>query len=204
MAQINLQPAYEKAKKELAGISPEAASDNAQVAFDPVGFFFTVPFLGTKYHVYYPSGEVRCAGEKKEVPLAYQIILLHYLTHCSPRAVEGRKIAFRELPGGSIYVGPFTKRSINPLVAIFGSKPGKLAEAAGKLGGWTEKMGDLAVTVPVLPKIPITFVLWEGDDEFPPSGNVLFDASAPSHLDTEDYALLPGLTIWEMKKLVQI
>ena len=115
--------------------------------------------------------------------------------------MEGKLISFRELPSGSIYIGPFTNRAIKPLVSIFGDRPGALAEAAEKIGGQRVEMGDLSVKVPVLPKIPITFLLWEGEDEFTSSGNVLFDASAPSHLDTEDYALLPGLAIWEMKRL---
>ncbi len=208
MALINLIPAHKKAIKEFARAVPEDMAGNALVDFDQSGFFLTVPFLGSKYHVYYPGGEVKyCDGEgekTEEVQIDYQIVLLHYLTHCSPRVVENTKVSFKELPSGSIYIGPFTSRAIKPLVAIFAGKTKKLVEAALKLGGWKEDIGDVAVTVPVLPKIPITFVLWEGDDEFPPSGNVLFDASAPSHLHTEDYALLPGLTLWEMKRIVQI
>ncbi len=200
-AQINLQPAREKAGKVFAASSPEAMAAKARVEYDGELSFFLVPFLGQNYRVYHPSGKITREDGSGGAPLAYEIVLLHYLTQCSPRGVEGKLISFRELPSGSIYIGPFTNRAIKPLVSIFGDRPGALAEAAEKIGGQRVEMGDVAVTVPVLPKIPITFVLWEGDDEFPASGNVLFDASAPSHLDTEDYALLPGLAIWEMKRL---
>jgi len=40
--------------------------------------------------------------------------------------------------------------------------------------------------------VPITFVLWRGDEEIPPSGNVLFDASIPSYLPVEDIAVVCG------------
>lgn len=200
-AQINLQPAREKAGEEFAAANPEAMAANAVVQFNPEESYFTVPFLGQKYRVYYPGGRVVQDEGQGELPLVYEIVLLHYLAYCSPRGLDGTGIAFKELPSGSIYIGPFTNRAIRPLVSIFGNKPGALVDAAQKLGGRKVDMGDLAVTVPVLPKIPITFVLWEGDDEFPASGNVLFDSSAPSHLHTEDYALLPGLAIGEMKRL---
>jgi hypothetical protein len=203
-AQINLNPAHGKAIEEFARLNPESMADKAMVSYERDKSFFTVPFLGKEYRVYYPSGRVMYCNEQGEVPQAFQIVLLHYLAKCSNRMPEGSKVAFRELPSGSIYVGPFTNRSIKPLVSIFGSNPNKLVEAAVKLGGWKEDLGDVAVTVPVLPKIPITFVLWEGDDEFQPSGNVLFDVSASSHLHTEDYALLPGLAVWELKKVAQI
>lgn len=208
MALINLKPAHAKALEEFARAVPEVMASNAAVDFDRSGSYFTVPFLGNKYRVYYPGGDVEYCAEKstkaEEVKIDYKVVLLHYLTHCSPRTVENIRVSFKELPSGSIYVGPFTNRAIKPLVAIFGERNKKLVEAALLLGGWKEDIGDVAVTVPVLPKIPVTFVLWEGDDEFPPSGNVLFDASAPSHLHTEDYALLPGLALWEMKRIAKI
>jgi len=201
-AQINLKPAREKAGQEFALVEPGAAASNARVLFDREGGYFTVPFLGREYRVYYPSGRAERVADGGQAPLADEIVLLHYLTKCSPRSVEEVKIAFQELPSGSIYIGPFTNRAIRPLVSIFGPHPEALAEAAKKLGGWEVELGDVGVTVPVLPKIPITFVLWEGDEEFPPNGNILFDASAPAHLHTEDYALLPGMVIWEMKRLI--
>ncbi len=200
-AQINLKPAREKAGKEFALVDPQAVKTNARVVFNRDGAYFVVPYLGQEYRVYYPSGRAERVAGPGAVPPADEIVLLHYLTKCSPREVEGVKIAFQELPSGSIYIGPFTNRAVRPLVSIFGANPGALVDAAEKLGGWKIELGDVGVTVPVLPKIPITFVLWEGDDEFPANGNILFDASAPAHLHTEDYALLPGLAIWEMKRV---
>lgn len=201
-AQINLKPAHEKAVHDFARLNPTSMADKALVNYVKKGSYFIVPFLGKEYRVSYPDGEVVLYKQQGEVPQAFQIVLLHYLAKCSNRMPEGLKVAFGELPSGSIYVLPFNNRSIKPLVATFGANPQKIVVAGLSMGGWKENMGDAAVTVPILPKIPVTFVLWEGDDEFQPSGNILFDVSAPSHLHTEDYALLPGLAIWEMKKLV--
>lgn len=202
MAKINLEPAHAVAKAEFAEKVPEEMARNSMVVYEPERKRFIVPFLRQDYYIHFPDGSVEMVGKKEEVDQTVQILLLHYLTHASPGQVQDKLISFKELPGGMIYVEPFTNRAIRPLVGIFGNNPSKLVEAGESLGGKRRNMGDAAVTVPVLPKIPITFVIWEGDDEFPPAGNVLFDSSAPFHLDTEDYALLPGLVLSEMKKKI--
>lgn len=200
MAFINLTPAHDTAISEFARGIPEEMRLGAAVEFDEEASRFIVPFLETRYLVSYPSGEVSREDESGEVPQVVQILLLHYLVHAVDLPVEGRLISFKELPDGFIYITPFTNRAIRPLVALFGGAPEKLVEVGKKLGGWSAGTGDFSVTVPVLPRVQITFVLWEGDDEFPVSGNVLFDATASHHLKTEDYALLPGLVLNEMKK----
>lgn len=168
--------------------------------YDQENRLFTVPFLGTKYFVSFPDGEITSEKKGENVPMTYSVIILHYLINAGGCPLTGRYITFKELPGGSIYVEPFNNRAIRPLISFFGSSPHLLVEAGQRLGGVKAEAGDWAVTINVLPMVPITFVIWEGDQEFPPGGNILYDASAPYYLETEDYALLPGLTIFEMKK----
>jgi len=201
VAQINLNPAHKVAVTEFAEKNPEDMALNSMAIYDPERKIFSLNFVGKEYFVHYPDGTV-WMSEKDNVSQIVQILLLHYLTHASPTQVQGKNISFKELPSGMIYVNPFTNRAIRPLVGIFGQDPSKLIQAGKSLGGDVADMGDAAVTVPVLPKIPVTFVIWEGDDEFPPTGNVLFDASAAFHLHTEDYAWLPGLALSEMKTKV--
>ncbi|WP_242868818.1 DUF3786 domain-containing protein [Desulfotomaculum copahuensis] len=201
---MNLQPALAQARLAFAARDAQAMADNAAAAYRPETGEFTVAFLGDRYQVFYPGGGIKKIGAEREEPLEIQVVLLHYLGQAGPARPENRWISFKELPGGSIYTGPFTNRSILPLVGIFGNRPDELVRAGLLLGGKREQAGDVAVSIPVLPKIPLAFVLWPGDDEFPPSGNVLFDASAPRHLPTEDYAWLPGLALAKMKSLAGI
>ena len=41
-----------------------------------------------------------------------------------------------------------------------------------------------ASQVLALPKLPLAAVLWDGDEEFPPSSQILFDDVATTHLTT--------------------
>ena len=50
-----------------------------------------------------------------------------------------------------------------------------------------------AVALAALPRVPIAFVLWCGDDEFTPSASVVFDASIEGYLDAEAATVLAEL-----------
>lgn len=189
----------------LAKFQAASLDEMARYCGYPVeGNLFHVNFLGQQFTVEYPSGKFDPEpAPDGELPIFAQILVLHYLADCQGTAEQGKLISYKELPGGSIYIQPFTNRAINPLVRIFGAKPERLLEVSAQLGGKPVRLGDAAVIIPVFPHIPVTLVLWEGDDEFPPSGNILFDASAPAILPTEDYAVLAGFVVATLKKLAK-
>ncbi|MHB1653915.1 MAG: DUF3786 domain-containing protein [Desulfitobacteriaceae bacterium] len=162
---------------------------------------FQVNFLGQVLTVEYPSGNFEPEPTAEgELPIFAQILILHYLSQCSDIEEQGKLISYKEIPGGSIYIQPFTNRAIRPLVQLFGDNPRRLMEIAEGLGGKPVQHGDTAVTIRVFPRIPLTLVLWEGDEEFPPTGNILFDASAASMLPTEDYAVLASFVVGTLKR----
>lgn len=193
--------AYREVCKDLAAEKePRVVAAKSGCRFDAGGSFFEVPFLGRYYHVAYPSGEVTPAGpvpgaEPPAAPsgdhlLTVSILLVHYLTRATGLPVAGEWIAFRELPGGEIYNTPFTNRTIRPMVGIFGRQPAKLVEAFLKLGGRQEKMGHASGSIDAFPMVPVCCVVWEGDDEIPSSGQILFDRSAPGYMETEALVVL--------------
>lgn len=160
-----------------------------------------VNFLGQRFQVEYPSAKFEPEPQAEgELPIFSRILILHYLCNQTEKSVTDQLISFKELPGGSIYNQPFSNRAIRPMVEHFGEQPERLLEAAQKIGGKPVKLGDAAVTLNVFPKIPVTLVLWQADEEFPASGNILFDRSASEFLPTEDYAVLAGFVVMALKK----
>jgi len=159
-------------------------------------------FLGQHFKIDYPSGNfVPMKASDGELPIATQILILHYVSNLSEPLEVGKLISFKELPGGAIYIKPFTGRAIDPLVRTFGSDPDSLLELVTRLGGQSNGLGDVGVTYRVFPRIPVALILWRADDEFPASGNILFDASAPSILPTEDFAVLASMVVFGLKRI---
>ena len=62
------------------------------------------------------------------------------------------------------------------------------------LDGSSLDLGDAAVVLPALPRVPVAIVLWGGDEEFTPSASVAFDASIEGYLDTEAVTALADFT----------
>jgi hypothetical protein len=102
-------------------------------------------------------------------------------------------VSFRQLPGGHAYYNAFLRRTVNSIQKIFGSKPERLVEAAKLLGGSKTEYGDYSVKIYSLPLVPITVVLWAGNQEFEASASMLFDSSVSNYLSTEQAAMLGEL-----------
>jgi len=196
----DLSMAYEVALKKFRACSLE---DIARCSGYPCdGNAIAIDFLGEHYKVEYPSGNfVSVPISEGELPLATQILILHYLANPTEILETGKFISFKELPGGAMYIKPFTGRAIDPLIRIFGSNPERLLEVATSIGGTSNGHGDVGVTFRAFPRVPVTLILWRSDDEFPASGNILFDSSAPLILPTEDYAVLASSVVFGFKRI---
>ncbi len=199
---FNLDVAHGRALDQLAALKPEQVAENAGLIYDPSGRFWQLQFLGRNYRVAYPGGKI-FDPEGNEVPLYLSILMLHYLVTADGKPLTGRWISYRHLPGGDIYMVPFQRRAIQPFLHSFGRQPENFCRAAAALGGIKGPGGGVNMIIPVLPRVPLSFVLWPGDEELPSSANILFDAQAPSYLPTEDYAHLPALVIKEMEAYLE-
>lgn len=106
--------------------------------------------------------------------------------HQSPSSI----ITFKDLPEGTIYFPTFRKRVINPLLKAFENKTDKFIEACYRLNGIPASKGDVASYFQVLPRIGMTFVMWNGDSELPGEGTVLFTKDIINYLPIEDITVL--------------
>jgi hypothetical protein len=163
-----------------------------------------INYLNQPYHITLPDVEISLEGSPDfigmEVPLKDKILILHYFTGAKGTSAIGKLIAYKQLPGGISYFPAFSQRAIAPFVNHFGKNPELLIKAAAKLGGGEADYGDVSVTVNAFDHVPITLVLWRGDEELAPNGNILFDANISDYLSTEDVTVLGETIIWKLVK----
>lgn len=199
------QQAVELGKRALSDKNPDllAGFAGAEVERDSRGkISFSLRFLNRK--VLCPWPDLIFSGKEagEALPIQQQVLLMHYLMgawNSKGAAVTGEWIAFQDVPDGRFYLDAFLKRAKVPLVSAFGSDPERLQEVAGTAYGATDlDHGDIAVKVRALPLVPVALILWRGDDEFPPEGNLLFDRNIIKIFSAEDIAWLSGLVVYPL------
>jgi len=124
--------------------------------------------------------------------LGDQILLLHYLLSEVSAEPTGDLITFRELPGGQFYWQPFLSRSVKPLVKRIGNDLDLLRKNLDRFDWQTAPLGDLGARVHALGKLEVTLVYRQGDEEFSPTAEVLFDSSVKRIYGAEDVAFMAG------------
>jgi hypothetical protein len=162
-----------------------------------------VEYLSRSYQVTLPDVKLSPVDNKEEISIRDKILILHYLTQAKGTPLANEVIAYKQLPEGAHYFPTFYKRAIKPLTDHFGKQPNLLIDTAGKLGGYQADYGDVAVTINAFKLVPVTLVLWQGDEEFPPDGNILFDATVSDYLSTEDINVLCEIIAWKLVKLLR-
>ena len=160
-------------------------------------------YLNKPYLVTLPEVKISLIGKGEEVPLRDKILILHYLIMARGTPLSNKVITYKELPEGASYFPTFYNRTIRPLVSHLGKEPRQLLDVAGMLGGYEANYGDVAATINAFSRVPITFVLWRGDVELAPEGNVIFDRTISDYLPTEDIIVLCETVVHRLVKLLR-
>ena len=85
------------------------------------------------------------------------------------------------------------------MLLSFGERPELLVKLAGEAYGATPlDQGDVSVLISPLPLVRLALIIWRGDDEFPPDGNILFDRNILKLLSAEDMAWLSGMVVYPL------
>ncbi len=163
------------------------------------GTVLTLKFLNRTVNMGWPGCDFFFDKSDEEVPIQQQVLLLHYLNGVGESTLSNDWIAYQEVPDGKFYLDAFLRRAKNPMVQAFGERPELLVDLAKEVYIAEEaEQGDFSIIVQALPLIPVALILWEGDDEFPPEGNILFDRSISTILSAEDIAWLAGMVIYPL------
>lgn len=191
------------AREKLASTDPSHLAKRCGAEFREIDSSIVLTYLGKTYTIAWPSGSILQFGSSDEVPVTVRVLLLNYVLYAHKQSGTDELIAFRDIPGASVYEPSFTKRAINPLMRTFDGKPDLLLAVGERLGGIRAEVADTAITLSVLPLLPVTYGVWHGDAEFPSSGVILFQASARRLLTVECVVVAASNGVYEMMKVVR-
>jgi len=193
--QKNYRQSFDLACASIQGMDLEERAKKAGADYQKRGDEekITLQFFSEPYHIRFPQIEFY-SPSKKVVSLVTRILLLHYLIHADGNNLTGTRVAYKEIQGSMIYAGVFARRVTEPLQRKFGKSAQGFKKTGIRSGGEPVEVGDASFILRAFPYVPLQYVLWEGDEEFPPSVQLLFDASVDHYISLEDIVVLGQIT----------
>lgn len=129
-----------------------------------------------------------------------ELFTLIYLRNASPHPVAGEMIGLRDLKDSHFFQGPH-ELDTRPVIERYGRDPAGFREACLRLKGIPLAGADEGFTLRPFPKIPVHFLLWIADEEFPARLSVLFDRSVETHLQAD---AIWGIANWTCARLLTL
>ncbi|MEW6442781.1 MAG: DUF3786 domain-containing protein [bacterium] len=189
--------------EELRGLDPGEVCRRALAAYDEKEASYRVRFLDRSYRVS-PSRRSVVRAEDgagtsfrfAETSFAEALVLVLYLLRAKELPLSGRQQTERELPGGGTFFQGPHELPRAPLLERFGGDPPGLLQAGLALGAKPLAFGDAAFRLQALPRVPVDYILWAEDEEFPARLTLAFDSSAAEHLPLDVlWALIHIITV---------
>ena len=176
----------EKAWETLKGLDPKDVEQRASVSYNDgayvlrsLGMEFSISPEGRTIDNLSPEGEVLV----KKFGYFFNHSALWYLVLAKDIALTGRHIKPQGLKGGEVFFRGTHVLPLDGLAGKYGADKDGFIEQARILGGKPlSGFGDAAVELLPLPRMPVTLILWLGDEEFPPRVDLLLDSSCEMHV----------------------
>jgi hypothetical protein len=113
-----------------------------------------------------------------------ELVCLVYLLNAGPEPLSQEMVSVEGLKDAQFFHGPH-ELMVQPLLDRCANDLNGFKKAAEDLEGEILRLADVAFRVWALPKIPIYYLFWEGDEEFEARLSILFDRSIEYHLSAD-------------------
>lgn len=203
-----MEPVYGKNNKEERPLAhyleryraadPGEMSVRCGLPWDDKTRQFSLTFLGEQFTLTHPEFVVE---GPRTLTNAERILLLRYLLEGRAAPAGGRWLTYREVPWGEVYLQQFDGRCVKRFAFTYGGRPELLERIVARLPAVRLDRGDAGYQVELLPGLQIQFILWLGDEEFPPSGQILFSDNFLLAFTAEDMAVIGDIVLGRMKAL---
>ena len=188
---------HEELWLQLGGLDRQKTEKRAKCHYLYEGDCFTITLLSREYVVDLNEKQI-CSVSPVSVSesagFLEQLCILVYLINSKELPLANRLVKAESLPGGEFFFrGPHTL-PIKNISEAFGSNPSLLYEAGMLYGAKKCDFGNASVEIPVLPRVPVTFVIWSSDNEFDARASILFDQTVIEQLPLDALLAVVNLT----------
>ncbi len=156
------------------------------------------------------SGSPQSAGHRRKAspsgltaePAEFleQLCILAYLINAQDLPLAGKLVGAETLPGGQFFFRGLHSLPTKKLEQAFGNHPEVLHRISARFDAERCEFGDASIRLYVLPRLPLTIVIWRRCEEFDARASILFDQTAASQLPLDALLAAANLTVEALAK----
>ena len=183
---------------------PKEIAERLGISYNEEEKSFTLKFLGTTYQISWPDFQVTHDKDDMgfyplETMTYARTLTIRFLLNGAEASGTGKFKTYREMPWGEVYLRQFDGRCIKRLAFSYGNRIKDFQAIMEHMHCVPVKHGDIAYQLEIFPDYLVQMILWEGDDEFPPSSQILFSDNFPVSFQAEDMAVMGDVIIGSLK-----
>ena len=187
---------------------PKEIAARLGISYDEEQKYFTLKFLGTVYQISWPDFQVSHEADDMgfyplETMTYARTLTIRFLLNGAEASGTGKFKTYREMPWGEVYLRQFDGRCIKRLAFSYGNRIKDFQAIMEHMHCVPVKHGDIAYQLEIFPDYLVQMILWEGDDEFPPSSQILFSDNFPISRQAEDMAVMGDVIIGSLKSFAK-
>ena len=187
---------------------PKEIAARLGISYDEEQKYFTLKFLGTVYQISWPDFQVSHEADDMgfyplETMTYARTLTIRFLLNGAEASGTGKFKTYREMPWGEVYLRQFDGRCIKRLAFSYGNRIKDFQAIMEHMHCVPVKHGDIAYQLEIFPDYLVQMILWEGDDEFPPSSQILFSDNFPISFQAEDMAVMGDVIIGSLKSFAK-
>ncbi len=190
--------AHEDLWLQLYKLDGQKTSQRAKCQYltDPPSY--VISLLNTEYTVNLSDRQIfstQTGPEPTDAEFLEQLCILAYLINAQDLPPANKFVGPEHLPSGQFFFRGLHSLPTKKLEEAFGKSPERLYEVSKKLNAKRSEFGDASIELHALPRIPITIIIWRGDDEFEARASILFDQTAGSQLPLDALGAIANLAV---------
>ncbi|MDO5135538.1 MAG: DUF3786 domain-containing protein [Eubacteriales bacterium] len=200
---------WEHYLEDFQKADPAEIGERLGIPYDQDKKELTLRFFGTVYTIGWPDFQVSHREDDMgyyplEEMIYARILVLRFLLKGHRGKGSGRFKTYREMPWGEVYLRQFDGRCIKRLAFSYGNRLGDFQRIMEHIHGRRVSHGDCAYELEIFPDYELQMILWEGDEEFSPSSQILFSDNFPLSFEAEDMAQMGDVIIGSMKAFLKV
>ncbi len=156
---------------------------------------YVITLINREYIVNLQAKAVFSAKDSSRAGFVEELCILAYLINAKDIPMVNKLTRAESLPGGEFFFRGLHKLDTEKIEKTFGECPQRLYEIMDKFGAKRCEFGDASIQLNVLPRVPLTIVIWQSDNEFPARSSILFDETAAENIPLDALWAAANLTI---------